>query len=173
LLLTYCASLVFTLRTHRQLYGASRQRTSTTGSIWRPLPTMAAATVGVAWMSELLVDTVTTAARSLGMSSQFAGVLVVATIGNAAEHLSAVLMAARDDMDAALAIAVGSSTHIALFVGPLLVFLSYLVSPHPLDLLFTDFEVIAVGPSVLTIALMAVYVILALGFYFLPGVTTP
>jgi Ca2+:H+ antiporter len=92
-------------------------------------------------------------------------------------------MAAQDEMDTALAIAVGSSTQIALFITPVLLFLSYLIAPTPMNLLFSPFEVIALGLAVLTIAfiahdgethwmegvqMLAVYVILALGFYFLP-----
>jgi len=117
------------------------------------------------------------------MSELFIGVVIVAIIGNAAEHYSAVVMAARNQMDVAISIAVGSSTQIALFVAPTLVFLSYLIAPAPMDLLFTVFELVAVGIAVLTITLiahdgethwmegvqlLAVYVILAMGFYFLP-----
>jgi Ca2+:H+ antiporter len=89
-------------------------------------------------------------------------------------------MASDDKMDAAIAIAIGSSTQIALFVAPALVFLSYLIAPAPMDLLFTTFEIVAIVLSIAFIAhdgethwmegvqLLAVYVILALGFYFLP-----
>jgi Ca2+:H+ antiporter len=116
------------------------------------------------------------------------GGLLNATFGNAAEHFSAVLMTSRNQMDAAISIAVGSSTQIALFVAPVLVFLSYAIAPQPMDLLFTVFEVVAVGLAVLTISLIAhdgethwmegvqlvaVYTILALGFYFLPSPSTP
>jgi Ca2+:H+ antiporter len=147
--------------------------------------TLLAATVGVAVMSELLVGTASEAARSLGMSELFVGVVVIALVGNAAEHYSAVVMAGDDKMDAAIAIAIGSSTQIALFVAPALVFLSYLIAPAPMDLLFTTFEIVAIALAVLSIAfiahdgethwmegvqLLAVYIILALGFYFLPGV---
>jgi Ca2+:H+ antiporter len=105
-------------------------------------------------------------------------------IGNAAEHYSAIVLAANDQMDAALAIAVGSSTQIALFVAPVLVFLSYAVAPQPMDLLFTVFEIVAIGVALMSIAfiahdgethwmegvqLLAVYVILVLGFYYLPA----
>jgi Ca2+:H+ antiporter len=97
-------------------------------------------------------------------------------------------MTSRNQMDAAISIAVGSSTQIALFVAPVLVFLSYAIAPQPMDLLFTVFEVVAVGLAVLTISLIAhdgethwmegvqlvaVYTILALGFYFLPSPSTP
>jgi len=184
LLLTYCASLVFTLKTHRDLSGINIAEPANTGSIWPALGMLIAATAGVAWMSELLVGALSGAARALGMSDLFVGVVVIAIIGNAAEHFSAVLMAARNKMDAAIAITIGSSTQIALFVAPVLVFVSYAIAPAPMDLLFTEFEVVAVGLSVLAIALiahdgethwmegvqlLAVYAILALGFYFLPA----
>jgi Ca2+:H+ antiporter len=102
--------------------------TSRDGSAWPAMATLAAATAGVAWMSELLVGGVSDAAQALGMSNLFVGVVVVAIIGNAAEHFSAVLMAARNDMDAAIGIAVGSSAQIALFVAPLLIFASYAIA---------------------------------------------
>jgi Ca2+:H+ antiporter len=117
------------------------------------------------------------------MSELFVGVVVIAIIGNAAEHYSAVRMAIQGKMDAALSIAVGSSIQIALMVTPLLLFLSYAIAPAPMNLLFTEFEIVAVGFAVLTIAMishdgethwmegvqmLAVYAILVLGFYFLP-----
>lgn len=184
LFLTYCASLLFTLKTHRGLYDRNEDGPPPVegGGVWPSVALLVGATAGVAWMSELLVGSVAEAAPSLGMSNLFVGVVVVAIIGNAAEHFSAVLMAARNQMDAAIGIAVGSSTQIALFVAPLLVFLSYAIAPRPMDLRFTVFEVVAVGLAVITIALIAqdgethwmegvqliaVYVILVLGFYFL------
>jgi Ca2+:H+ antiporter len=196
LLLTYCVSLLFKLRTHRQLYGPAPEAsaeeetpaaddTPHTTSVRRALVTLLLATVGVVFMSELLVDEVTETARRLGMSELFIGVVIVALAGNAAEHYSALLMAARNRMDAALAIAVGSSTQIALFVGPVLLFLSYLIAPQPMNLIFSIFEVIAIVLAVLTVVLiaqdgethwmegvqlLAVYIILVLGFYFLPAV---
>jgi Ca2+:H+ antiporter len=188
LLLTYAASLVFTLKTHRQLFGG----TNTSDAHQHDLPSVRAsvitlllATVAVAVVSELLVDAVSETATSLGMTQLFVGVVIVAFVGNAAEHYSAVILAARDNMDAAISIAVGSSTQIALFVAPVLVFASYVIAPEPMDLLFTTFELVAIGISVLSIAfiahdgethwmegvqLLAVYAILALGFYFLPAV---
>jgi Ca2+:H+ antiporter len=187
LFVTYCLSLVFTLKTHRGLYGKERAAGERTPhgrrGIRRAVLILLGATVGVAIVSELLVGTVTAAARDLGMTQLFVGVVIVALVGNAAEHYSAVVLAANDQMDAALAIAVGSSTQIAMFVAPVLVFLSYLVAPHPMNLLFTVFEIAAIGLSLLSIAfiahdgethwmegvqLLAVYAILALGFYYLP-----
>jgi Ca2+:H+ antiporter len=184
LLLTYAASLVFTLKTHRGAYTTGTDARDADARTWPALATLLLATAGVAWMSELLVGAVSKAAHELGMSNLFVGVVVVAVIGNAAEHFSAVLMAARDQMDAAIGITLGSSTQIALFVAPVLVFTSYAVGPAPMDLLFTVFEVVAVGLAVLSITaiahdgethwmegvqLLAVYAILVLGFYFLPG----
>jgi len=136
-----------------------------------------------ALVSELLVGSVSATAHDLGLSELFIGVVVVALVGNAAEHYSAVTMAMSDRMDAALAIAVGSSTQIALFVAPVLVLLSYVVAPQPMDLLFSLFEIVSIALAVLSIMfishdgethwmegvqLLAVYVILALGFFYLP-----
>jgi Ca2+:H+ antiporter len=186
LLVTYVASLLFRLKTHRTIYSPSAEETpSRQGSgVWAPFGILAAAIAGVSWMSELLVDAISDTAHVLGMSNLFMGVVVVAIVGNAAEHFSAVFMAARNKMDTAISIAVGSSTQIALFVAPVLIFVSYVIAPAPMDLLFTVFEVAAVGLSVITISLiahdgethwmegvqlLAVYAILALGFYFLPS----
>jgi Ca2+:H+ antiporter len=184
LFLTYCASLVFTLHTHRQFYGVADHEERPEGSVRAAVITLVAATAGVAVVSEVLVGAVAEAATAMGMTQLFVGVVIVALVGNAAEHYSAVVLASRDQMDAAIGIAVGSSTQIALFVAPVLVFLSYVLGPAPMDLLFTTFELVAIGLSVLSIAfiahdgethwmegvqLLAVYAILALGFYFLPA----
>jgi len=186
LFVTYCVSLVFTLHTHRQLYGAPAEHHAGAAptALWKPVAILLAATIGVAFVSEVLVDAVGETARTFGMTETFVGVIIVALVGNAAEHFSAVTLAMDDKMDAAIGIAVGSSTQIALFVAPVLVFLSYLIAPQPMDLLFTTFEIVAVAIAVLTIAfiahdgetnwmegfqLLAVYAILALAFYFLPA----
>jgi len=188
LMATYILSLVFTLRTHSHLYaGASHDpeaHDSETGG-WsqrRALITLLIATVLVALMSEFLVGAVDTASRALGLTDLFVGVIFVATIGNAAEHSTAVLMAMKNKMDLALNIAIGSSMQVALFVAPVLVFLSYLFGP-PMNLLFTPLEVVAVAVAVATVALiaqdgesnwmegvqlLAVYAILGMAFYFLP-----
>ena len=189
LFITYCASLVFTLRTHRDLYGVTGDADDTHRnghgmSVKRAVIVLFASTAAVAVVSELLVTSVSETARDLGMTNLFVGVVIVALVGNAAEHFSAVVLAADDKMDAAIGIAVGSSTQIALFVAPALIFLSYLIAPQPMDLLFTTFELVAIGLAVLSIAfiahdgetnwmegvqLLAVYIILSLGFFFLPG----
>jgi Ca2+:H+ antiporter len=189
LMITYALSLVFTLRTHKHLYSgghgeAAEDAIGTHGwSTGKSVTVLLVATAFVALMSEFLVGAVEATAESLGMTSIFVGVILVAIIGNAAEHSTAVLMAMKNKMDIAINIAVGSSIQIALFVAPLLVFLSYLIGPRPMDLLFTNFEVLAIAISVGTIALisqdgesnwmegvqlLAVYAILGLAFYFLP-----
>jgi Ca2+:H+ antiporter len=185
---TYCISLVFTLKTHRALYGlrigrSDGPRPSTQRrALRRSMLALLAATAATAVVSELLVRTVSDAARYMGVSHLFIGVVVVGIIGNAAEHYSAVLLAAKGKMDAALAVAVGSSAQIATFAAPSLVFLSYLLAPSPMDLLFTSYELAAITLAVLSIAfvankgethwmdgvqLLAVYVILSVGFFFL------
>jgi Ca2+:H+ antiporter len=182
----YLLSLLFSLRTHRHLY--SGQEPAETQAAARSVPgraalTLLGATALVAWMSELLVGVVDEASHALGFTQVFVGVVVVAVIGNAAEHSTAVLVAMKNKMDLAMNIAIGSSIQIALFVAPLLVFASYALGPHPMDLRFTPFEVLAVGIAVAVvnmvaqdgesnwlegILLLAVYVMLGIAFYLLP-----
>ena len=138
----------------------------------------AAALVG--WMSEILVAGAEEAAHSLGMNEVFVGVVIVALVGNAAEHSTAVLVAIKNKMDLSIQIAVGSSVQIALFVAPLLVFLSYVIGPGPMDLVFTPLEIAAVAMAVLVVGqisddgetnwmegvlLLAVYAVLGLSFF--------
>jgi Ca2+:H+ antiporter len=123
------------------------------------------------------------AAHRLGLTQLFVGVILVALVGNAAEHSTAVLVALKNKMDLAFGIAVGSSLQVALFIAPLLVFASYLFGT-PLDLIFTPFEVAAVTISVLIVGFVAmdgeshwmegvmlvgVYTMLAIAFFFLPA----
>ncbi len=202
LMLTYLASLWFTLKSHSHLYlgvGAHPEGTDAPAPDpsqvdheephHKPWPAgvafvvllASAALVGV--MSELLVAATEEAAHTFGMSELFVGVILVALVGNAAEHSTAVLVARKNKMDLSINIAVGSSIQIALFVAPLLVFLSYFIGPQPMDLLFSTFEVVAVALSVLVITniaqdgeshwmeglqLLAVYVILGIAFFFHP-----
>ena len=142
LFVAYALSLVFTLGTHRHLYAGTAASTvphrrpgatARTG-VWGPALTLLATTALVAWMSELLVGAVDEASHALGLTPVFVGVIVVAIVGNAAEHSTAVLVALRDQMDLALNIAVGSSIQIALFVAPLLVFVSRFLGRGPMDL---------------------------------------
>jgi Ca2+:H+ antiporter len=186
LFIAYVLSLVFSLKTHKHLYagdpvGDSRKKHEA-GGFYRPVLQLVAVTAGIALMSEFLVKTVEHTATALGMSEVFVGVIVVAIIGNAAEHSTAVLVARKNQMDLALNIAIGSGIQIALFVAPVLIFISYLFG-HPMDLLFTNLEVISVGISVWILSLvsqdgesnwmegvllLAVYIILGIAFYFMP-----
>jgi Ca2+:H+ antiporter len=185
LIVTYILSLVFTLKTHRHLYVGDHVVEELEGraSVGQAITLLLVATAGVALMSELLVGAVEESASTLGMNEVFVGVILVAIIGNAAEHSSAILLAGQNRMDASINIAVGSSIQIALFVAPVLIFLSHIIGPAPLDLIFTRLEVVAVAISVGIMALvcldgesnwmegvllLAVYVILGMAFFFLP-----
>lgn len=188
LFLAYLLSLVFSLRTHRHLYAGQSHREAHDADMDAAPPlragaTLLAATALVAWMSEILVGRVEEAARALGLTEVFVGVIVVAIIGNAAEHSTAILVALKNKMDLALNIAIGSSIQVALFVAPLLVFLSYVMPHGAMDLRFTVFEVLSVAIAVAVVnmvaqdgesnwlegALMvAVYVVLGMAFFFLP-----
>ena len=188
LLAIYGLTLLFTLRTHKHLLTAASAPEAGAGhraswSVAKSLGVLGVATALTAWISEILVGAVEPAAHSLHMSNIFVGVIVVATVGNAAEHSSAIMAAWKNRMDLALGISIGSSLQIALLVAPLLVLASYFVGPKPMDLLFTPAEVAAVGLSVLLTAqiagdgesnwlegaqLLAVYVIFGFVFYFLP-----
>jgi Ca2+:H+ antiporter len=183
----YVMSLVFSLRTHRHVYSGGGQETSHVGErLWsraRATTVLAVVTVMIAAMSELLIGALDHAAKTLGLTQIFVGVILVALVGNAAEHSTAVMVAVKNKMDLALSIAVGSSIQIALLIAPILVFASYLFGA-PLDLIFTPFEVAAVTISVLIVGfvsldgeshwmegvmLVGVYIMLAIAFYFLPA----
>jgi Ca2+:H+ antiporter len=186
LAVTYLLSLFFSLRTHRKHLAGPEDESAEPPEWGRAaaLLVLLAATAGVAWMSELLVGSVEEAAEHLGMNAIFVGVIVVAVVGNAAEHSTAVVVALKNKMDLAFSIAVGSSLQIALFVAPVLVFASALMGhPHPLDLHFSPMEVAAVLIALVVYALvsqdgethwmegvmlLAVYLMLALAFYHLP-----
>ena len=147
---TYLLSLIFSLRTHQHLFGGADEESKdgehhqAEWSRTTSLIMLLGATAGVAGMAHILVGSVELAGRALGMNQVFVGVIVVAIVGNAAEHSTAVLMAMKNKMDLALHIAVGSSIQIALFVAPVLVFASmFMGHSRPLDLHFTPLELIA------------------------------
>jgi Ca2+:H+ antiporter len=187
LFVLYLASLFFSLKTHRHLYtgepvGSEHADGVASWSVRKSVIVLAVATVGVALMSEALVGAVEATAKALGFTEVFVGVILVAIIGNAAEHSTAVLMAMKNQMDLAVNIAIGSSIQVALFVAPVLVFSSYAFG-RPMDLVFSTFEVVAVtiAAGVATLVamdgesnwmegaqLLGVYAILGLAFYFLP-----
>jgi Ca2+:H+ antiporter len=189
LFLTYLLSLIFTLHTHSHLYTGEVPATSASHPVHPVVPArrsitmLVLATVGIAVMAELLVGAAEVTAHALGWSDVFVGVILVAVIGNAAEHSTAVLMALKNKMDVAVNIAVGSSIQVALFVAPLLLFLSYVIAPSPMNLIFTPLEVLAVVLAVGIIALiaddgethwmegvqlLAVYIILGIAFFYIP-----
>jgi Ca2+:H+ antiporter len=185
LFVTYACLLGFELVTHKQLYAGEPQDDKKEAGKWSILKSILVLIVStslVALMSEFLVGAVEAARATLGLSEVFVGVIVIAVIGNAAEHSTAVVMAMKNKMGLSLGIAIGSSLQIALFVAPVLVFCSYLFG-QPMDLEFTLPEVVAMIIAVHLIfqingdgetnwlegvQLLAVYLILGILFYYLP-----
>ncbi len=194
LIVTYGLGLLFSLHTHKALFVGTAAEAAEVerehGQPWslgKSLIVLAVATALVAWISEILVGSVEHAAHAWGMTSVFVGVIVVAIVGNAAEHSTAVLVALKNRMDLSIGIAIGSSIQIALFVAPMLVFASYFLCPEPMNLVFTPAEVLAIALAVIItgeiagdgesnwlegVQLLSVYIILALVFYFLPETGT-
>jgi Ca2+:H+ antiporter len=182
LIVSYAAGLVFSLRTHSDLFNPEYEEEGRgSWSVRRSVGMLAIAGILVGLMSEILVGSIAEASESVGLSEFFIGAIVVAIVGNAAEHWVAVLVAAKDKMDLAVNIAIGSSAQIALFVAPVLVLVSFVLGPSPMPLVFNGFEVGAVLLAVLIanqvtaegqsnwfegLQLLAVYVILALAFGF-------
>jgi Ca2+:H+ antiporter len=184
LLGTYVAGLFFSLKTHRRLFNPEHGPEDHVGEPWpvrRSVIMLAIAGVAVGLMSEILVGSISEASDSIGLSPFFVGVIVVAIVGNAAEHWVAIYFAMRDKMDLAVNIAIGSSAQIALFAAPVLVLLSLFVGDFPMALVFNGFELGAVVFAVLIaqqvtqegestwfegLQLLAVYAVLGLTFYF-------
>jgi Ca2+:H+ antiporter len=188
LIASYAASLLFQFKTHQKLFApASRHDAGSepdhahAWSLRKSAAVLVAAAVLVGWVSEFLVHAVDAAGTRLGLGKVFMGVIVVALVGNAAEHSTAILVAMKGKMDLALGIAVGSSMQIALFVAPVLVIAGHWLG-QPLGLEFTVLEVVAVMLSVAVVSLLihdgktnwfegvqllAVYVILAMAFYYI------
>ncbi len=184
LLLTYVAGLIFSLRTHRDLFNPTHDAEDHGGEPWsvrRAVLSLAGAGIAVGVMSEILVGSISEASESIGLSPFFVGVIVVAIVGNAAEHWVAIYFAARDKMDLAVNIAIGSSAQIALFAAPVLVLLSFFIGPFPMALVFNGLELGAIFLAILIanqvtqegestwfegLQLLAVYVVLGLVFFF-------
>jgi Ca2+:H+ antiporter len=189
LILLYLLNLLFVFRTHRTVFQAQNQAEDQEEEAGSPktsrgqaIVSLALATGLIAFMSEILVDQIAPVTKALGMTELFVGVIVVALVGNAAENSTAIMMARRNKMDLSMAIATGASTQIALFVAPVLVFLSVAIG-HPMTLVFNGFEIAAIVLSVLIVEmiasdgetnwfegaqLLAVYAIVAVAFYFVP-----
>jgi len=183
LIATYVAGLVFSLRTHRALFNPASEdeHEGEPWSVRKAVGALAIAGVAVGVMSEVLVGSISEASQSIGLSEFFVGVIVVATVGNAAEHWVAVLVASKNKMDLAVNIAIGSSAQIALFVAPFLVLASFLLGPNPMPLVFNGFELGAVLLAVMIanhvtnegestwfegLQLLAVYAVFGLAFYY-------
>jgi len=185
LFLTYFCVLGFSLRTYKHLFRGSEDDVEETRRQWsrgKAITILLIATAFIGLLSEFLVGTIENVRDSVGLTEVFVGVIVVAIVGNAAEHSTAVLMAMKNKMDLTIGIAIGSSLQIALFVAPVLIFLSYLFG-RPMDLEFTVPEVLAVVASVYIlfqisedgetnwiegVQLLSVYLILGILFFYLP-----
>ncbi|MBA3881418.1 MAG: calcium/proton exchanger [Chthoniobacterales bacterium] len=184
LFLTYVCVLGFSLKTHKHFFQGG-EAAHDTGQNWsraKATTILVIATSVVALLSEFLVGTIESVRTSLGITEVFVGVIVVAIVGNAAEHSTAIVMAMKNKMDLSVGIAIGSSLQIALFVAPLLVFLSYCFG-RPMNLEFTMPEIFSVVASVYIlfqisgdgetnwiegIQLLSVYLILGILFFYLP-----
>ena len=185
LFLTYFCMLGFSLRTHKYFFQGAEEHVEERDSQWsrgKAITILLISTAVVALLSEFLVGTIENVRDTVGLTEVFVGVIVVAIVGNAAEHSAAIVMAMKNKMDLSVGIAIGSSLQIALFVAPVLIFLSYLFG-RPMNLEFTMPEVVAVVASVYIlfqisgdgetnwiegIQLLSVYVILGILFFYLP-----
>ena len=183
MIVSYIASLLFSLHTHKHLYTEEiAELESGKWSLRKSIAVLSAATIGVSAMSEILIKTIEPMVSSFGWSEIFIGVIFIGIIGNAAEHSSAIIMAMKNRMDLSLQISIGSATQIAMFVAPILVLASLLFA-HPMNLIFTTFELITIVLSVFManlvtqdgesnwlegLQLLLAYAIMAVGFFFYP-----
>jgi Ca2+:H+ antiporter len=203
LLLVYALGLFFTLKTHAHIFSPDVRSspehpkgvTGIVGPHWsirKSVGLLIAASAGIGLIAELLVASAHTVAQNMGWNEIFVGVILLAIIGNAAEHSTAVVLAKNDDMDTAMTITYQSSLQIALFATPFLVLLSAAMvatgmgQARPLNLVFSPMEVVAVITSVMIVVavhlngetnwfegmlFLALYAILAIGFFYIPGGT--
>ena len=185
MIILYGFSLFFSLRQpHGEPHGHDEEHVSK-WSVPFSVGMLAVATIGIVFMSEFLVGVVEEVSVSLGLTEVFIGIIIIPLVGNIAEHLVAVQVAYKNKMELSLSISLGSSLQIALFVAPVLVFISLLIGETPLLLVFDEFELIALLGAAFVAAfiaqdgesnwfegvmLLAVYLILALAFFFLPAV---
>jgi Ca2+:H+ antiporter len=183
LLVAYAGGLWFSLISHRDLFNPpdDDEGAHEGWSVKRSVIVLAVAGLAVGLMSEILVGSIADTAESMGLSQFFIGAVIVAVVGNAAEHWVAVYVAAKDKMDLAVNIAVGSSAQVAMFVGPVLVVISFFVGPQPLSLVFNGFELAGVLMAVIIashvtsqgestwfggLLLLALYAMLAAAFLY-------
>ena len=183
LIATYVTGLLFSLKTHRDLFNPTEEHEEEAQFGWsvrRSITMLAIAGLAVGLMSEILVGSISEASEAVGLSEFFIGVIVVAIVGNAAEHWVAVLVAYKNKMNLAVNIAIGSSAQVALFVAPVLVIVSFFLGPFPMPLVFNGFEVGAVIIAIMIaqavthegestwfegVQLLAVYAILGIAFF--------
>lgn len=191
LLLAYVLYLFFMIKTHPDLFTSiiteeGENKSNSNHSVWSlkiAITALVTASVGAAFMSEILVGAAEGTGKELGMSSAFIGIVFVAIIGGAAESLSAISMAAKNKVDLTMGIALGSSIQIALFIAPFLVLMSFYVGPHPMLLSFTRAQTGTLFMAVILMAIIAgdgksnwykgvqlitLYFLIALLFYFIP-----
>jgi Ca2+:H+ antiporter len=185
LIVAYGLGLVFTLKTHREIFGSTEQGAGDAAPwpLGLALATLAGVTVLVALVSEVFVESVQGAALELGMTPAFVGFIVVALVGGAAEMASAFSGARQNRLDLSVGIALGSAAQIALFVAPVLVLLSYVMGPAPMSLQFWPGAVVMMLIATMTAALVTnsgrsawfvgvlvlmVYMIFAMTLYLLP-----
>ncbi|TET90069.1 MAG: calcium/proton exchanger [Methanomassiliicoccales archaeon] len=182
LITAYILGLVFSLRTHKHFYNPAGEEGVAVWSKKKAILVLVLATIGVAIESHLLVGSIESSIQAIGISEIFIGVIVIAIVGNAAEHGSAILMAWKNKMNLSVSIATSSSTQIALFVAPVLVFVSHLFA-SPMTLAFEIFELVSIALAVVVlhmvsvdgksnwyegVLLIMVYTIIAIGFFFHP-----
>lgn len=185
LIAAYGLGMLFSLKTHRELF-ASTEHGEAGEAPWpmgMALATLAGVTILVALVSEVFVESVQKAAEAFGMTPAFVGFIVVALVGGAAEMASAFSAARKNRLDLSVGIALGSASQIALFVAPVLVLVSYLVGPTPMDLQFWPGAVVMIFIATLTASLVTnsgrstwfvgalvimVYLIFAMTLYLLP-----
>jgi Ca2+:H+ antiporter len=191
LIATYALSLLFSLKTHREFFASAGNTAAASAAVAeeepRPLGvalgTLAVVTIFIALVSEIFVESVQQAAITLGMTPAFVGFIVVSLVGAAAEMASAFSAARKNRLDLSVGIARGSSAQIALFVAPVLLLLSYVIAPVPMDLRFGPGQVVMVFLSTMTVSmvvgsgksawylgvqLLAVYLVFAVTLYLLP-----
>jgi Ca2+:H+ antiporter len=191
LLIVYALFLIFSLFTHSALFSGSYTAPEEEGhakwSIGRAALVLGLATVAIAWISEILVGAIQPTAREFGLSNVFIGVFVVAVLGNAAEHATAITAAMKNRMDLSLSIAIGSSVQVAIFVAPVLVLVSLFLGPAPMDMAFPAGLVLSVLLAVLItgqiagdgrsdwlkgVQLLTIYLVLGLTYFFLPDMVS-
>ncbi len=182
LIIIYIGNILFSLKTHKHLYVEEVGKTEVKWSKTKSIIILLASTIAVAWMSEILVGSIEPVVKNLGWTELFIGVIFVAIIGNAAEHVSAITMAVKNRMDLALQISIGSATQIAILIAPILVLVS-LFFRNQMSLIFNPFELIAIVLSVMIAnlivedgesnwlegaQLLTAYIIIAVAFFFHP-----